>query len=105
MRNSNKIKVHICGDGLAGKTTLCKTLQRNRIQEWFHFKPNETDDPNERTRGIEITNIELNNHEFTLWDYGGQEEFHISHDDFINSSQISLFLIVLNILKKIEMKN
>ena len=83
----NEAKVIIVGQGAVGKTTLVKRLLEDE------FNPYET-----KTDGIAIkqwhvkldeTDIRLN-----LWDFGGQEIMHATHQFFLTKR--SLYLLVLD---------
>ena len=83
----NQIKVIFLGDGAAGKTSLIKRLQ------------NEEFDKNEgQTRGIKIHNkdykIEGDKVSTRLWDFGGQEVMHATHQFFL--SQRCIYILLLN---------
>ena len=86
-RPLNEAKLMLVGRGGVGKTTLVDQLLTNK------YVPDE-----ERTEGIRISawplclkdeNVRLN-----IWDFGGQEIMHATHQFFL--SQRSLYLLVLN---------
>ena len=93
-RALNEAKILLVGQGGVGKTSLVKRLVDNRF------------DPEERkTEGINITqwpipaegegtdgNIRLN-----IWDFGGQEIMHATHQFFLTKR--SLYLLVLDARK------
>lgn len=86
-KNLNEVKVILVGDGGAGKTSLQKLL----IDEIF--------DPQEsQTHGINIKHLKLKvknrNVNYRLWDFGGQEIMHATHQFFL--SQRSIYIILLN---------
>ena len=83
----NEAKMIIVGQGAVGKTSLVKQLLENS------FDPHET-----KTEGIDIkrwhiivknTEVHLN-----LWDFGGQEIMHATHQFFLTKR--SLYLLVLD---------
>jgi internalin A len=86
-KNLNEVKVIIVGDGSSGKTSLQKILT-NEI-----FNPNE-----QQTHGINIKHLTLKvnnqNVKYRLWDFGGQEIMHATHQIFL--SRRSIYIIILN---------
>jgi small GTP-binding protein len=83
----NEVKVLLVGDGGSGKTSLVKQL----IGEQF--------DVNEpQTHGINIKQWEIQDGEnkikVHLWDFGGQEIMHATHQFFL--SKRSLYILVLD---------
>ena len=83
----NEVKVLLVGDGAAGKTSLVKQM---RGQD---FNKNES-----QTHGINIDSWEVNQDEtkikVRLWDFGGQEIMHATHQFFL--SKRSLYILVLD---------
>ncbi len=82
----NEAKLIVLGRGGAGKTSIVNRLVRNTFQD-------------QPTQGIEITNwtLRLNGSEdvqLHIWDFGGQEIMHATHQYFL--TQRSLYLLVLN---------
>lgn len=85
----NEVKVLLVGDGGTGKTSLLKRL---RDEE---FKLDE-----EQTRGIEIHDLPcpaspshpngINAH---IWDFGGQEIMHASHQFFLSERSLYILLV------------
>ncbi len=90
-----EIKVHLIGDGLAGKTSLLKNL----IGEPFNPKESQTHGLNVVTRqaprikGLE-NDDELKECLFHFWDFGGQEIMHTTHQFFMTSR--SVYILVLD---------
>jgi internalin A len=87
-QNLNEVKVIFLGEASAGKTTLIKRLLGEEIN------PHES-----QTHGIQIRkmNFELSNGETitsNLWDFGGQEVMHATHQFFL--TQRSIYVILLN---------
>ncbi|MEA5621149.1 COR domain-containing protein [Cronbergia sp. UHCC 0137] len=91
----NEAKVLLVGQGSVGKTSLVKRLIENK------FDPNEV-----KTEGINIQNwhIEVNqqNIQLNIWDFGGQEIMHATHQFFLTKR--SLYLLVIN-SRKDEQQN
>jgi internalin A len=86
-RPLNEIKVIFLGEGASGKTSLIKRLR------------NEAFDPKEsQTHGILIrkTPFDIDGETITahLWDFGGQEVMHATHQFFL--SQRCIYVLVLN---------
>ncbi len=83
----NEVKVLLVGDGGSGKTSLVKRM----IKVGFNEEEAQTD-------GINIDKIELtwkkNNIMAHLWDFGGQEIMHATHQFFL--SRRSLYILVLD---------
>jgi internalin A len=87
-RPLNEAKLIFVGRGGVGKTSLVSRLVDNT------FNPSE-----KKTEGIQIThwNITLNSHELVrlnVWDFGGQEIMHATHQFFLTWR--SLYVLVLN---------
>ncbi|MCK5058310.1 MAG: leucine-rich repeat domain-containing protein, partial [Candidatus Aminicenantes bacterium] len=88
----NEVKVLLVGDGGAGKTSLVKQLQGKP------FDQNES-----ATHGINIITLNIDTTaakgsaetvKAHLWDFGGQEIMHASHQFFL--SKRSLYILVLD---------
>ncbi|MCI0471939.1 MAG: GTP-binding protein, partial [Candidatus Aminicenantes bacterium] len=83
----NEVKVLLVGDGAAGKTSLAKRLLG---------KDFDIDEP--QTQGINIDDwhVKQDNKsiEVHLWDFGGQEIMHATHQFFL--SRRSLYVLVLD---------
>ena len=90
-----EIKVHLIGDGLAGKTSLLKNL----IGEKFDPNESQTHGLNVVTRqapgikGLE-NDDDLKECLFHFWDFGGQEIMHTTHQFFMTSR--SVYMLVLD---------
>lgn len=87
-RPLNEAKLILVGQGAVGKTSLVKTL----ITRKFNKKE-------KNTEGIKIRDwvLSLNRKEKVtvhVWDFGGQEMMHATHQFFL--TQRSLYLLVLN---------
>uniref|UniRef100_Q3AT94 non-specific serine/threonine protein kinase n=1 Tax=Chlorobium chlorochromatii (strain CaD3) TaxID=340177 RepID=Q3AT94_CHLCH len=94
MQVLHEVKVHLVGDGMAGKTSLLKQLQG------LAFDKNES-----QTHGINVVSLqapqlkgckinnELKESIFHFWDFGGQEIMHASHQFFMSSRSIYILLL------------
>jgi internalin A len=85
--NLNELKIIFLGEGAAGKTSLIRRLRKEP------FDPKES-----QTHGIRIrkTCFEIENESIDayLWDFGGQEVMHATHQFFL--SQRCIYVLVLN---------
>jgi small GTP-binding protein len=83
----NEVKVLIVGQGAVGKTSLIKRLLEDT------FDPHET-----KTDGIAINhwrlNIDSSQIRLNVWDFGGQEIMHATHQFFLTKR--SLYVLVLD---------
>lgn len=84
----NEVRVVFLGDGYAGKTTIIEMLKGKRYIE-----------ERDKTDGIDIhdLHVKLNDKEesiFHLWDFGGQEIYHSTHELFLRDNCI--YVIVLD---------
>ena len=84
----NQVKLLLVGEGAAGKTSLVKQL----LSEEFNIRE-------DTTHGINIRNWQVKEHEDTalrvnIWDFGGQEIMHATHQFFL--SKRSLYILVLD---------
>jgi len=89
------VKVHLVGEGMAGKTSLLKQLQG------LPFSAHES-----QTHGINVVSLEasqikgleaqgeLHDCRFHFWDFGGQEIMHASHQFFMTNR--SIYILVLD---------
>ena len=86
-RPLNEVKVVLVGDGGSGKTSLMKRMLGQ------DFDPKES-----QTHGINITDLEMKKDgeplRVRLWDFGGQEIMHATHQFFLSAR--SLYLVVLD---------
>lgn len=87
-RPLNEIKMLLLGEGKVGKTSLVKRLI------WDDFDPHEN-----KTDGVDIHkwNLDIGEEEaiqVNVWDFGGQEIMHATHQFFLTAR--SLYLLVLD---------
>ncbi len=87
-RPLNEAKLILVGRGAVGKTSLVNRLVHNRFEPWER-----------KTEGIQITAwpLRLNDTEnirLNVWDFGGQEIMHATHQLFF--TRRSLYLLVIN---------
>lgn len=89
-------KVFLCGPPKVGKTTLRKSLCRTH---WESLTSTERNRAEERTRGIEVSEIVHKNLVLGVWDLAGQPEYHLLHSAFLpdlglGEGQATIFVIV-----------
>lgn len=86
-RPLNEAKLILVGRGTVGKTSLVNRIVFNKFEK-----------DEKKTEGIRITEWKFNLHEddirLNIWDFGGQEIMHATHQFFL--TQRSLYLVVLN---------
>lgn len=85
--NLNELKIIFLGEGAAGKTSLIRRLR----QEEFNPKENQTHGIRIRKTPFTIDGDTVDAH---LWDFGGQEVMHATHQFFL--SQRCIYVLVLN---------
>ena len=87
VRPLNEAKLILVGQGSVGKTSLINRLIND------YFNPNEA-----QTDGLSVTNWMINvntkNVRLNVWDFGGQEIYHATHQFFLTKR--SLYLLVCN---------
>ena len=81
------MRLHLCGYGESGKTTLLRRLEKKEEEE------KEVG----RTIGLEISYLSIGDSHFSVFDYGGKKEFHTTHNRFFEGST-SIFLIVIGLV-------
>ncbi|XP_019639098.1 PREDICTED: malignant fibrous histiocytoma-amplified sequence 1 homolog, partial [Branchiostoma belcheri] len=82
------LKTLLLGKYNAGKTSLVRAFQSNE---------SEPTKPEERTPGIEITELRISDMTFSMWDFAGQEIYYITHQFFLSAK--ALMLLVVNLEK------
>jgi internalin A len=91
-------KLLIIGEGGAGKTSLAHKL----IDSKYKLKLEGSDNPEKSTEGIDVLRFDFphssgNSFRINIWDFGGQEIYHATHQFFLTKR--SLYLLVADIRK------
>jgi internalin A len=86
-------KLIIIGEGGAGKTSLANKI----IDSTYKLKLEGSDNPEKSTEGIDILGFNFphssgNSFRINIWDFGGQEIYHATHQFFLTKR--SLYLLV-----------
>jgi internalin A len=86
-------KLLIIGEGGAGKTSLANKL----LNPEYKLKLEGGDDPEKSTEGIDVFHFDFphvnsNSFRVNIWDFGGQEIYHATHQFFLTKR--SLYLLV-----------
>jgi internalin A len=86
-------KLLIIGEGGAGKTSLANKL----IDSNYKLKIEASDNPEKSTEGIDVLRFNFphssgNDFRINIWDFGGQEIYHATHQFFLTKR--SLYLLV-----------
>ena len=99
------INIHIVGDGKAGKSTamggIIQGLQNGGASWYYRFySSNYIDIEHGRTRGVEMSHLikydeqEKRHIHYVIHDYGGQEEFHLLHADYLSKPN-SIYIVII----------
>lgn len=80
------VKTMFLGSSRAGKSTLCRSLKQGRP-----VKVEEDD----RTEGIEISELGIEGVRFLFWDFAGHEEYYLTHHVFITPRALVILAIDL----------
>ncbi|XP_036400129.1 malignant fibrous histiocytoma-amplified sequence 1 [Megalops cyprinoides] len=81
-----RVKTMFLGSSMAGKSTICRSLKKREPVEVA------LDD---RTVGIEISEVEMGDVRFLFWDFAGQEEYYLTHHVFITPQAFVILTIDL----------
>ncbi|XP_059202351.1 malignant fibrous histiocytoma-amplified sequence 1 homolog [Centropristis striata] len=73
-RSAWTVKTMFLGSSMAGKSTLCRSLRQGKPVAVA---------PQDRTEGIEISQLYAQEVRFLFWDFAGQEEYYLTHHVFI----------------------
>jgi hypothetical protein len=103
------LHIHVIGDGKAGKSVMVKwliELLQNGYYgtDYFFSKTHHMDIDMGRTRGVEIISLKVErigtgkeakpeHRNYIIYDYGGQEEFLMSHANFLGIAN-SVYILV-----------
>lgn len=86
----NEVKLVLIGEGRVGKTSVAKAL----TQSDYYF-----DEDEKTTEGIDITNWKINSADnshrdyyINVWDFGGQEIYHTTHQFFLTKRTVYLLV-------------
>ncbi|XP_072044371.1 death-associated protein kinase dapk-1-like [Amphiura filiformis] len=102
----NVVKVFLCGDPSAGKTTIKNTLKKmsvvSKIRGLLAGPHGDDEDGNneyERTPGIDVSRQTVEGAgSFLFWDCAGQVEYSVTHGMFMGSTQ-SIFVLMYDLLE------
>ena len=102
--NGNRqLNVHLCGDKRAGKTTLRKSLCHciRTLFGTISLPSTSVKEPHtlESTIGLEKESVSnfFGGKEFVLFDYGGQDEYHVNHSPHLASGPDSMYIVVVGL--------
>ncbi|XP_059390596.1 malignant fibrous histiocytoma-amplified sequence 1 [Carassius carassius] len=85
--NQKTVKTMFLGNSMAGKSTLCCSLKQGCSVPV---------DKDNRTVGIEISEVDIEGIRFIFWDFAGQEEYYITHHVFITAQAFVILAINLS---------
>ncbi len=80
------VKTMFLGSSMAGKSTLCRSLREGKPVAVA---------VEDRTEGIEISQLYAHEVRFLLWDFAGQEEYYLTHHIFITPRALVILTIDL----------
>jgi hypothetical protein len=104
-----RCKLLVCGDPEAGKTTLVRSIQGKPMHQRAksaRSRPNsahllsatlQSNAVLDRTRGVDISTFTADEWgEWSVWDFAGQADYHISHNLFL-AAEAAVFLVVVDL--------
>lgn len=80
------VKTMFLGSSMAGKSTLCRSLREGKPVAVA---------VEDRTEGIEISQLHTSEVRFLFWDFAGQEEYYLTHHVFITQRALVILTIDL----------
>lgn len=80
------VKTMFLGSSMAGKSTLCRSLREGKPVAVA---------AEDRTEGIEISQLYTQEVRFLFWDFAGQEEYYLTHHVFITPRALVILTIDL----------
>ena len=93
-----QLSIHLCGDSRAGKTTLRRSLYHSIRNNYGSLTLRRTSVRNpESTIGLEKESISKGKDEYVLFDYGGQDEYHVNHRSHLSSGAGSVYVVVVGL--------
>ncbi|XP_051235438.1 malignant fibrous histiocytoma-amplified sequence 1 homolog [Dicentrarchus labrax] len=85
-RSAWTVKTMFLGSSMAGKSTLCRSLREGKPVAVA---------VEDRTEGIEISQLYAKEVRFLFWDFAGQEEYYLTHHVFITPRALVILTIDL----------
>lgn len=85
-RSAWTVKTMFLGSSMAGKSTLCRSLREGKPVAVL---------VEDRTVGIEISQLYTQEVRFLLWDFAGQEEYYLTHHVFITPRALVILTVDL----------
>lgn len=86
---ANSLKVYLCGDPRTGKSTLVRSLRGIA-------HPEHVDEVDERTKGIDVSSLQISGSKYVLWDFAGQTDYHVHHSLFMYP-EAAVFLVLFDV--------
>lgn len=86
-RSDWTVKTMFLGCSMAGKSTLCRSLKKGKPVAVA---------VEDRTEGIEISQLYAEGIRFLLWDFAGQEEYYLTHHVFITPRALVILTVDLS---------
>ncbi|XP_067902846.1 malignant fibrous histiocytoma-amplified sequence 1 [Heterodontus francisci] len=86
-QEDKRIKTMFLGASMAGKSTLCKSLNKGKLV---------TIAEKDRTIGIEINEFQIEDFSFLCWDFAGHLEYYLTHHVFLTPQALVILVIDLH---------